>query len=408
MPPPPISCSGRSSDRCFSHLSSFSVRAVALAFHSADLPLFLAAFFKLSQSLRFFLLNQPVSPPRYSLHRQCPQPDALHILHRMLLLDQHAPHLFLFRIPHPHFIPKIRRASPRCVRLPHRLHSYANLFSQPLQVRQRQHSLHFDVIHLLQLRPIFEHLRRQVAVIRHEHQPRCRILEIPYREHALRQSPQKVSQRLPPLRVRHRRHHFRRLVQQNVHAPPFFRFDDSPRRLNPVFRRVRLRPQLPDHAPIHAHLSAGDQQLRMPSRSNPRPRNNLLQSFFHFFFLIFSVSLLLILGFMQWRTSVRQSLLLVSMWGGACIARLIEALVLNLSHPATRLSHIDVDRPDRRVIEAVDRPNNQPHERRIGYRQLAPRNGQDVHEISWPIARDAHDIQVAAQLSTRESVLKNA
>src|SRR5882724_8738519 len=286
MLPPPISCSGRSSDRCFSLFSAFSVRAVAPAFHSTDLLLFLAALLKLSQSLRFLLLNQPVSPPRYSLHRQRPQSDALQLLHRMLLLDQHAPHLFLFRIPHPHFIPEIRRPPPRCIRLPHRLHPYADLFSQPLQVRQRQHSLHLDVIDLFQLRPIFQHLRRQVAVIRHEHQPRRRILEIPDRKHPLRQSSQKVSQRLPPLRVRHRRDHFRRLVQQNVYAPPLFRFDDSPRRLNPVFGRVRLRSQLPHHAPVHLHLSAEDQQLRMPPRSNPRPRNNLLQSLFHFLFLV--------------------------------------------------------------------------------------------------------------------------
>src|SRR5258708_7604684 len=53
----------------------------------------------------------------------------------------------------------------------------------------------------------------------------------------------------------------------------------------PVLRRVRLRPQLPHHVPVHAHLSAGNQQLSMPPRSNPRPRNNLLQSFFHGFFL---------------------------------------------------------------------------------------------------------------------------
>src|SRR6267142_5031225 len=294
MLPPPISCSGRSSDRCFSLFSAFSARAVASAFHSAGFLLFLAALLKPSQPLRFLLLNQPVSPPRYSLHRQRPQPDALQFLHRMHLLDQHAPHLFLLRIPHPHFVPEIRCAPARCVRLPHRLHPHANLFSQPLQVRQRQHSFYLDVIDLLQLRPILQHLRRQVAVIRHEHQPRRRILQIPHRKHALRQSPQKVSQRLPPFGVRHRRHHFRRLVQQNVHAPRLFRFDDSPRCLNPVFRRVRLRPQLPHHAPVHLHLSALDQQLRMPPRSNPRPRNNLLQSLFHFLFLVFAylVSLL--------------------------------------------------------------------------------------------------------------------
>src|SRR5882724_4074144 len=69
----PIACGGRSSDRCFSlHSSLRSLCAVVLAFHSADLLLFLATPFKPSQSLRFPLLNQPVSPPRYSLHRQGP------------------------------------------------------------------------------------------------------------------------------------------------------------------------------------------------------------------------------------------------------------------------------------------------------------------------------------------------
>src|SRR5258708_38983437 len=53
----------------------------------------------------------------------------------------------------------------------------------------------------------------------------------------------------------------------------------------PVLRRVRLRPQLPHHVPVHAHLSAGNQQLTMPPPTNPRPRNNLPQSFFHGFFL---------------------------------------------------------------------------------------------------------------------------
>src|SRR5258708_235864 len=209
----------------------------------------------------------------------------------MLLLEQHSPQLFLLRIPNPHFIPIIRSPPSRCIRLPHRLHLHANFFSQPLQVQQRQHPFHFHLINLFQLRPVVEHFRRQVAVVRQEHQPRRRILQIPHGKHALGQSPQTIAQRLAPFRVRHRRHHFRRLVQDKVNAASFLRLDDSPRRLNPVLRRVRLRPQLPHHVPVHAHLSAGNQQLSMPPRSNPRPRNNLLQSFFHGFFLkVFSGS----------------------------------------------------------------------------------------------------------------------
>src|SRR5947199_9114392 len=206
----------------------------------------------------------------------------------MFFLEQHAPKLFLLCIPHARFVPIIRRPPARRVWLPHRSHLPASLFSQPLQVRQRQHSFHLHLIDLFQLCPLVQHFRRQVAVIRQKHQPRRRILQIPHREHALRQSAQTIAQRLPPFRVRHRRHHFRRLVQHHVNAPSCVGFDNFPRRLNPVLRRVRLRSQLLHHAPIHAHLSAGDQQLRMPPRSNPRPRNYLLQSFLHGFFLAIS------------------------------------------------------------------------------------------------------------------------
>src|SRR5438445_4631934 len=211
----------------------------------------------------------------------------------MHLLEQQTPQFFLLRIPHPHFIPIIRRlpavagAPARSIRLPHRLHLHANLFSQPLQVQQRQNSFHLHLIHLLQLRPVLQQLRRQVPIVGQKYQPRSRILQIPHRKHSLSESAQTISQRLSSLRVRHRRHHFRPLVQHNVNAPPLCPFADSPRTLNPVLRRVSLRPQLPHHVPIHAHLSAGNQQLRMPPRSNPCPRDYLLQSFLHFLDFVF-------------------------------------------------------------------------------------------------------------------------
>src|SRR6266480_281798 len=199
----------------------------------------------------------------------------------MLFPKQHVPHFIFLRIPHPHFIPVIRRATPRRIRLPHGLHPHANLFPQPFQFFQRQHPFHFHQIHLFQLTPALQHFRRQVAVIRQKHQPGRRILQIPYRVHARRKASQTILQRFPPFRVRHRRHNLRRLVQHQVHAPLLL-FHHASRCLDPVRCRVRLCPQLTHHVPVHAHLSAQDQLLRVPPRSNPRPRNNLLQSFLHF------------------------------------------------------------------------------------------------------------------------------
>src|SRR5438552_9773785 len=266
----------------------FSASSVPSVLNLCSFLCFRTCLLNPSQLLRFFLLDQPVSSPRYPLQRQRPQSDAFQFFQRVLFLEQHAPQLFLLRIPHPHFVPIIRRSPPRSIRLPHRLHLHANFLSQTLQVHECQHAFHFHLIDLFQLRPVVQHFRRQVAVIRQKYQPRRTVFQIPHRKHALRQTAQTIAQRLPPFRVVHRRHHFRRLVQHHVNAPSCVRFDNFPRRLNPVLRRVRLRSQLLHYAPIHAHLSAGDQQFRMPPRSNPRPRNDLLQSFLHGFFLTIS------------------------------------------------------------------------------------------------------------------------
>src|SRR6266446_351574 len=132
-------------DRFFFLFSLFflsSLRPLCLLFSSSALNPFLlflhldahsvSSDLKLLQLLRFLLLDHPVSPPRNSFHGQRPQPNPLQLLQRMLLLEQCPPQLFLFRIPHPHFIPIIRRPPSRCIRLPYRLHSHANFFSQPL------------------------------------------------------------------------------------------------------------------------------------------------------------------------------------------------------------------------------------------------------------------------------------
>src|SRR6266581_8047878 len=156
----PLFSASSASPLLFLCVKSFSSPAFSL------LPYFLTSFHHPRQHCGFLLLQHPVSPPRNPFHRQRPQADALQFFQRVLFLEQHAPQLFFLRIPHPHFVPIILRASARRVRLAHRLHLHANLFAQPLQVRQRQHAFHLHLIDLLQLRPVLQHLRRQVAVIR--------------------------------------------------------------------------------------------------------------------------------------------------------------------------------------------------------------------------------------------------
>src|SRR5579859_5892925 len=138
---------------------------------------------------------------------------------------------------------------------------------------------------------MFEHLRGQVAVVRQKHQPRRRVFQIPHRVHPRRKTAQTILQRLAPFRIRHGRNHFRRLVQHQIHAPLRL-LHHAPRRLNPVLLRVRFGSQLRHHAPVHPHLSAQDQLLRVPPRSNPRPRNNLLQSLLHVLGFSFQCGLL--------------------------------------------------------------------------------------------------------------------
>src|SRR6266581_874474 len=114
----------------------------------------------------------------------------------MFLREQHPPQRIAFRVLRCHFVPVIRRVpapirseSARRVRLPHRSHPRSNLLPQPLQIGQRQHAFDLHVIHLRQVRPIFQHLRRQVPVICQKHQARRRIIQPPHRVNPFGQSP---------------------------------------------------------------------------------------------------------------------------------------------------------------------------------------------------------------------------
>src|SRR6266702_1626753 len=118
----PLFSASSASPLLFLCVKSFSSPAFSL------LPYFLTSFHHPRQHCGFLLLQHPVSPPRNPFHRQRSQSNALQFFQRMLFLEQHSPQLFLLRISHPHFVPVIRRAPPRRVRLPHRLHLRANFF----------------------------------------------------------------------------------------------------------------------------------------------------------------------------------------------------------------------------------------------------------------------------------------
>src|SRR5882762_848673 len=236
----------------------------------SSLPLLLFSHFPRLQLLRFPLIQQPVSPSRNPFHRQRPQPHPHHLLHRMVLAKHQMPQLLQLRALRPHLIPIIRHMPAASIRLPQRLHLNPNLFSQPLQIRKRKHPLDLHVIHLLNLLPLLQHLRRQIPVVRQKHQSRSRILQIPHRIHPFRKSPQQIPQILPPLRISQRRNHLRGFVHQHVYRPALLILDRPPRRLNLVFLRISFAPKLRNDSSVHHHLPGKNQLLRMTPRSTAR------------------------------------------------------------------------------------------------------------------------------------------
>src|SRR5262249_29167479 len=236
------------------------------------------------QFFRVLLFQHPVSTLRNALHRQRPQRNPFHFFQRMPLAKKYVAQRLHLRVAHLHFIPKIP-AAPASIRTPpaasprvsQLFHSPPRLFAQSFQIGERQHPFHFHIKSLLNRIPLFQKRRRKVAVIRHEHKARARILQISHGIHSRGKSSQQIFQRFSSLGIGQRGHHFRRLVHQQIDTP-FFGFHRAARYFDAIFFGIRLRPKLRHHASIHAHLSAQDQLLRVAPRSNSRSRNNFLQS----------------------------------------------------------------------------------------------------------------------------------
>ena len=199
----------------------------------------------------------------------------------MLRGKQHPPQQVALGIFQRDFVPKVCDVPARRVRLPHRTHACSSFAAKLIELLRSQAALHFDVIHLRKVLPTLQHLSREIAVVGKKNQSGRGVVEAPHRIDAFRQAAQKIAQRLAAFGVGHGGHHFRWLIQQNVHAA-LFRGDHLAGGFDAVGAGVGFGAQLRDHVAVHAHLTAGDELLCVAPRSDPRARDYFLQSFLHF------------------------------------------------------------------------------------------------------------------------------
>jgi hypothetical protein len=212
---------------------------------------------------------------RQAFQGKRPQPDALQFFHRMPFGKKHAAQNILFRILQGHFIPEIFRMPASRVRLTHRADSSAGIASQSLQVAHHQAPLNFHVIHLLKIRPVFQHFGGEVAVVGQKHQAHGVVVQPSNGINALRQALQAIHQRLAPFRVGHGGHHFRRLIQHDIHAA-LVGFHGLTGSFDAIGVSVRFRTQLRHYLAVHAHLPAQNQLFSVTPGGDTSARDYFL------------------------------------------------------------------------------------------------------------------------------------
>jgi hypothetical protein len=212
---------------------------------------------------------------RQTFQSERSQPDAFQFLDRMPFGKKDAAQNIFLGILQRHFIPEIFRVAARGVGLAHRADRSTGIAPQAFQIAHQQPTLNFHVVHLLKICPVFQHLRREIAIVGQKNQAHGVVIQTSNGIHTFRQTLQAIHQGLAPFRISHGGHNFRRLVQHYVNAA-LVGFHRATSGFNAVDLSVSFRAELGDHLPVHAHLPAQDKLFGVPPRSNSRTGNNFL------------------------------------------------------------------------------------------------------------------------------------
>jgi len=157
----------------------------------------------------------------------------------------------------------------------------AQIFAEPLEIGEGEHALDFDLVGLLEVIPVFEELRGEVAVVGEEDEPGGGVFEIADGIDAIRKSTKKITQSFAAFGIGERGDDFGRLVKEKVDVARGSAGDFASGGFDLIAGGVGFGAEFGDSFAVDADLAGEDELLGVTTGSDTGASDDLLKTFEH-------------------------------------------------------------------------------------------------------------------------------
>jgi hypothetical protein len=179
-----------------------------------------------------------------------------------------------------HFVPEVGGVTARGVGLTKSPELRAGVLAKTFEIFEGEASLNFDVEELLQIRPVLEHGRSNVAIVGEKDEAAGVVVERADGIDAFRKTAQEIAKSFAAFGISESGDYFGRLVHEEINVTAFG-FDEAAGGFDSIFGGIGLGAKFGDDFAVDANLAGEDELLRVAARSDAGVSDDLLKAFEH-------------------------------------------------------------------------------------------------------------------------------
>ena len=237
-------------------------------------------FFGVGEGFDSGFVEQAVAAGGDAFEREPTQADALHFFDGMIFAEEHAAEGVHFCAEHACLIPKIGSVTTGGVRLANGAEFGAGFLAEAFKFFEVEAPLDLDVVELRKIRPVFEHLRGEAAVVGEQDKAAGGVVEAADGINALGKTAKEIAKGFAALGIGERGNHIGRLVHEEI-SGAFLGFDSMAGSFDFVFGRIRFGAEFGYGFAVDANLSGEDQLLGVAAGSDAGVGDDFLEAFEH-------------------------------------------------------------------------------------------------------------------------------